>query len=205
MQFKTIKMLQWNAQGLVNLATIKQLELLLNSESVDIVFLVETFLKPSNSFFIDGYKIYRNDRLTSEKGGVAIAIKGSIKHTLLPPINTSSFENISISTCLNGKDVRFVCAYCPKYTAGFKRDVKSLCSSSCDFFVFGDFNARNTAWNCVKNNQGGKILFELQLSSNFFIHHPNVPTYFPDQTGRSPSCLDLLLTNSALQISELVT
>lgn len=203
MEYKSVKICQWNAQGLCNLATIKQIELFVLKENIDILFLVETYLKPHHKFFIHGYSVYRNDRLNSSKGGVAIAIKNSIHHELIAPIDTVSIENICVSSKLNGKTVSFICAYCPKFSSHFKSDIKKLSHSKNEFFIFGDFNARNTAWSCSSNNQAGKILFDLQLQSNFFIYHPNTPTHYP-HSGSTPSCLDILLSNSTFHISDLI-
>lgn len=166
--------------------------------------MAETFLKSSNKFFINGYKIYRQDRPTTHGGGVAIAVKDTIKHTLLEPTTTSSIENISISINLNNNCVKFTSAYCPKFTSNFEKDMKLLYSSQNQFFIFGDFNAKNKSWNCKNTNQAGKILFDLQLKSNFFIYHSNSPTHYP-VSGNTPSCLDILLSNSSFQISDLIS
>ena len=98
---KHLKILHWNAQSITNISTAKQLELFLLEEQIDIVSLNETFLKDQNKFHLNGYKIYRNDRLDAAKGGVAIAIKNSIKHAPLPPYKTKKIENVSIMVNIN--------------------------------------------------------------------------------------------------------
>lgn len=204
MASKTIKICEWNAQGLSDLATIKQLELFITQEDIDILFVVETFFKPNHKFHLNNYVVHRNDRLNNHGGGVAIVIKNTIPHIVLQPFSTISIENIAVTINLNGQNVNMICAYCPKFTADFKQDIIKFCQSRNHFLIFGDFNARNTAWCCANDNQAGKILFDLQLRSNFFIHHSNSPTHYP-HSGRTPSCLDILLSNSTFHISDLST
>lgn len=89
---KQLKLLHWNAQGITNISTAKQLELFLLENQIDIASLNETFLKELHKLHLSGYKIYRNDRLDAAKGGVAIAIKHSIKHAPLPPYKTKKLK-----------------------------------------------------------------------------------------------------------------
>lgn len=70
--------------------------------------------------------------------------------------------------------------------------------------MFGDLNARSTAWNCLRNNSAGDVLFNLNIRSHFFVYHPNSPTHNP-HSGATPSTIDILLSNSSLHISPLTT
>lgn len=79
-----LKILQWNARGISDFSTAKQLNVLIKSSNVDTAKqLCETFLNSHHKFKLSGYKIYRNDRDT-HGGGVAIAVKNDLKHGLLP-------------------------------------------------------------------------------------------------------------------------
>lgn len=70
--------------------------------------------------------------------------------------------------------------------------------------IYGDFNAKHSSWNNSDCNRAGNSLFCLQNSSNFFVYHPNSPTY-TSSSNNSSSTLDILLSNSSLPISELVS
>jgi len=185
---KTLNILQWNAQGITTFASQTQLSQLLQQEKSDIVLLSETLLKEQHKFYLSGYRIHRNDRNNDRGGGVAIAVKSNIKHDLLPITKTSCIENISIKVSLNGKNATFTSIYCPKYQQGFEKDIKILTKTNGDHFIGGDFNAHNSAWNCVKNNKAGNILNNLQLNSNSFIYFPNSPTHYPN-SGATPSTI----------------
>lgn len=172
-----LNVLQWNARGIANFTTAEQLNLLISKNNVDIILLCETFLKPHHKFKLNGYKIYRNDRDT-HGGGVAIAIKYGLKHSLLPLCPTVSVENISICINLNNKNVTFTSAYCSKFSNNFISDIRLLTSFfDNDYFVFGDLNAKHFSWNNIRNNTSGERLFQLQNESDFFIYHPMSSTY----------------------------
>lgn len=196
--------MQWNAQGISNFCAIAQLSQFINNENVDILLLSETLLKSHHKFYLNKFKVYRNDRSSDRGGGVAIAVRAGIKHKLLAEINAKSIENISIAVEINGRNVIFTSTYCPKYQPSFKKDIEKLTNFDLDFFIAGDFNAHNIAWNCAKNNSAGNVLNNLQLTSEILIYYPNSPTHYPS-SGTTPSTIDLILTNSDLNVSQPIT
>ena len=56
----TLKIMQWNAEGLVKKKT--ELENILKEESIDICCIQETHLKKDKTFQIRGYQCIRTDR-----------------------------------------------------------------------------------------------------------------------------------------------
>ena len=67
---------QWNVNHLTS-SKFEQIKLLLttNSDCIDISFLTETFLKPSNCdslYNIPGFTLLRKDRLHKAGGGIAV-------------------------------------------------------------------------------------------------------------------------------------
>lgn len=184
----------WNAQSITNKATQKQLEHILDSQKIDILLLVETFLKPQHSFHLKNYTVYRNDRLSYAHGGVAIAIRNGIVHKVRAPFNTGTIENIAIETKINNQLTCIVVAYSPKYSIDFANDIDILSSTNMQYLIFGDFNAKHTSWNCSNNNKSGNILFGAQQVSHFMVYHPPNHTHYP-HSGQTPSTIDLVLSN----------
>lgn len=182
---------------------MNQLQLFLDRENIDIVFLSETFLKEKHTFYLNNYKIYRNDR-SNPGGGVALCIKSNIKHKLIKNYETSILENISIIVTINGREITFTSVYNPKYTPDFKNDIKKITPHNKEFVTLGDLNAKHFDWQCVSNNRAGIILRDLQLQANFFVNHPNTHNHFP-HSGTTPSTIDILLTNSTLNITQPIT
>lgn len=156
------KFLFWNAQSITNKSKLAQLDYILQSERIDILLLVETFLKPPHSFKLNNFIVYRNDRLTHPHGGVAIAVRDGISHKIRMPFNTSSIENITIEVLINNIPTCITAAYSPKYSIHFANDIQALTSLNTQFLLFGDFNAKHTSWNCKNNNRAGNSLFSTQ-------------------------------------------
>lgn len=78
-----IKITSWNARSIRS----KKLELFhfLEKHNVDICLISETWLNNNFSLRNNNYYSYRYDRSTGNGGGVAILIKKTIQHQLLPP------------------------------------------------------------------------------------------------------------------------
>lgn len=210
MQYNTLNMdklhiMHWNAQGITNDSSIAQLDNFLNINKIDIVMLNETFLKPHHKFQLGNYKVHRQDRST-HGGGVLIAVRKGIKHKLISSQTAKIIEYISISVNINGRDIILSSAYNPHFTNHFENDLKLITSIGPDFFIFGDFNAHHTFWNCSSRNSAGNILFKHCLNSNYHIHHPSSHTRFSQNLlAVQPSTVDLLLSNISIPISSLET
>lgn len=197
--------MHWNAQGITTPSSILQLEHLLHTKHIDVVLINKTFLNSTHKIKIQNFKIYRNDR-PSHGGGVLIGIRNTIPHQRISNFQTTSIENVSIILRINNKPVRFTSAYCPRYTSNFVSDIKKMTTDTQEYFIFGDLNAQHTSWNCLNNNTAGRKLNNLQLSQNFYVHYPTLFTRFGQSSVHTqPSVVDLLLTNSSLQIAPIET
>lgn len=191
---KQLKIMLWNAQSINQPTKQQMLTHTLQTEQIDIVILVETYLKPTHTFNINNYMILRNDRRTQAHGGVAIAIRDSIPHKHITSTNTNSIENVAIEVTINNTPTVIIAAYSPKYTQHFERDIQSLTSTNKQFMIFGDLNAKHTSWNCNVNNTAGNKLYSLQQSNNFLVFHTADHTHHP-HSGQTSSTIDLLLSN----------
>lgn len=76
-----LKITSWNANGLRS----KKRTFIdfLENHKTDVALVQETFLKPSTKFTLPNYRVYRTDRLETEKGGTLIAVKEKITLPLL--------------------------------------------------------------------------------------------------------------------------
>lgn len=191
---KPLKLIFWNAHSITSLAKKLQLQHIAQTEQIDIIMLVETFLKPHHNFELNDYNVYRQDRVHQAHGGVAIAIKKQIKHKLCESIKTNFIENIAIEIQINGIQTCIAVAYSPRSSNHFSADIQLLTSFNSQYMIFGDFNAKHTSWNCHSNNSSGNSLFSLQQTHDFLVYHTDTHTHFPD-SGRKPSTIDLLLSN----------
>lgn len=185
-----LNILYWNSQSISN--KLPETFDYLFSNNIHIALFCETWLKPKHTMYNTEYFVYRNDRMEQEHGGVAIAVRRNIVHTLLPSFNTSVIESIGVSVSTPTGNITFVSAY---YTGTksssmlptFKNDINTLTSIKNSYFVCGDLNSRHRFWNCLRANSSGNLLHNEMLRKLFFIHHPPTPSNFPPQTRSSPS------------------
>lgn len=197
-----LRITNWNANSVQN----KKLDIInfINTHNLDIMMITETFLKPGIKFSIPNYRVYRLDRETGPKGGVAIVIKASIKHKIMKSMNLKVIEALGIIVETQYGTVTLISAYHPgsnKNMRAFTNDIIALTRIKTSYFLCGDFNARHRQWNCVQSNEAGKVLFDKLQTVLFSIHHPNTPTYIPCDHNRTPSTLDIIISNNINQIS----
>lgn len=202
-----LNVLYWNANGL----TDKMLAFLdyLSTQRVDVACISETFLKPNSK--VDShpdYVIHRFDRVDRPKGGVAIIVKRNLKHELQPSYNTTLMECIGIKVFIkDSTSCHILSVYLPGGTKGreidqhLRDDITKITSIRGNYYICGDFNAKHREWNCNVANKAGTILQD--MSGEFVINYPDSPTYYPEDPNKSESTIDLMLSNSSLQTTEL--
>ncbi|GBP20111.1 hypothetical protein EVAR_13883_1 [Eumeta japonica] len=83
----------------------------------------------------------------------------------------------------------------PVYTARatelLQSDLESLLTLGEHVILFGDFNSKNTEWNCVSTNKNGRILAVLRDKLEFDVIMPLTPTHFSDKDLDMPDILDI--------------
>lgn len=204
---QNINVLYWNANGITN----KMLAFYdyLSKQNVDIACISETFLKPNSK--IDSHKDYimhRFDRVGRAKGGVAIIVKRNLKHELQPSYNTKLLECIGIKVFINDTvSCHILSVYHPggsnarEIEQHLRDDITKITNIRGNYYICGDFNAKHREWNCNMANKAGTILQE--MAGEFMIYYPDSPTYYPEDPNKSESTIDLMLSNSNLETTEL--
>ena len=77
----------------------------------------------------------------------------------------------------------------------FSTDIRKLTNRRISYFICGDFNAKRRFWNCNRANRTGTLLYDVYNRSNFASIHPPTSTHFPTDPQKTPSTIDLVLTN----------
>ena len=88
-----LKIMQWNIRSIK--ANRDNLINLISERDPDLIFLNETWLKPTQTFNLKAYKTLRQDR-DDGYGGVATCIKTNIKFDKIRDINSDSTQCIII-------------------------------------------------------------------------------------------------------------
>lgn len=203
---KRYKIMTWNAQSIYK----KKQEFFnfLINDDIDIALITETCLSNNLSLSHHLFKVYRLDRVDSRGGGVAILIRRTISHELLPCPGTKVIEAISIRVFLNNRNFVVTCAYFPgsqdlSVLRDFKEDILLLTNST-NFIIGGDLNARHSLWNCSRCNRAGDYLSHIMMNDVFLIHFPDSHTHFP-HSGNSASTIDFFLSKGFPSLGEVYT
>lgn len=210
--YSNLNIVLWNANNISS--KIQEFFNTLSTNSIHIACVSETCLAPGDLVPSNpSYILHRLDRDAQRRsGGVAIFVHKSIPHKLLPIANTKLLETISVEVSVqNGSKIRFVSMYLPGGASNtdirrhLKDDIKILTNCRHSYFLMGDLNAKHRVWNCNRANAAGSILENEHQRQNFMIFFPPTPTHIPSDPQKTPSTIDLLLTNGIHNISQLST
>ena len=160
----------WNCQSLRTKRTELQNYFLENQ--IDILSLNETFLNLKIKFHLPGYDIYKNDRLVSTKGGVAIMVKEGIivnqewKNEHFNVITDNEALAIEIEL-QNVHKVILAIIYCPNGnpSLGLFRMINALSKQA---IFLRDFNSKHKQFGCVKPNKFGQTLVNIAKDLKLF-------------------------------------
>jgi hypothetical protein len=205
----SINVLYWNANGVQR--DLHDLYNYLETRRVDVALLCETFLKSDSKINSNpDYVFHRLDR-DGFKGDIAILVKRGIRHSLLPHFGTGLVEALGIEVHTASTKISLISAYLPggatrgQIESHYLNDLRILHRRRGSYFICGDFNSKHRLWNCVRANRAGSILFQELNQSDFLIQHPPTPTYVPLSSHKTPSTLDLVITNGFHEITQPVT
>ncbi|KAG5861334.1 hypothetical protein JTB14_025210 [Gonioctena quinquepunctata] len=182
-------MLSWNANGLRD--KIIELEDLILERNLDVIFIQETFLK-NDPIGIPNYRMFREDRLGHQGGGVAIMIKCNIQHEQIA-INhdrTSGSEVVGIEIMTNRDPLRLISVYNPPNNELANDFLEMIITeTNLPTIVAGDFNAKHIAWSNFSNRNGNKLRRHCD-NSDYIVAAPNEPTFYGPYR---PDILDIVL------------
>lgn len=201
-----MNMMYWNCQGMSG--KIKELGELLQIEDLDIICLSETHL--TNNMTINPFPNYhtlRYDR-PSHLGGLITLIRHGIKFTELDKGLTRLLEYTAITIQNEGERIEIINTYLPggadrnQVMTNLNTDLGLLLNRTGHaIFLVGDMNAKHRLWNNNKHNAAGKILLNFTQNNDFSIYFPPDNTYCPISDKKSPSTIDLLVSNDKISCS----
>lgn len=202
--FHNLVILNWNAHSLRY--KMPELTNFICEYNIDVACITETHLDPHITLedLHPEFIVYRRDRLARSGGGVAIMIKKSIAHTELPNFNFSLVEGAGLELTLkDNRKIQLFVLYLPPTTTTltrthFIKDLRMITSRfrRGNFFIVGDFNSKHADWGCDKPNTAGRLLYDEVLLDQLRILYPQEATHVPDDPRKTPSTIDLTVTNA---------
>src|SRR6201995_5719006 len=190
-----VKIMQWNCRGLA----IRKPELqnfLNNTKTLpDVICVEETFLKPTNNFFLHGYEIVRQDRVTQQGGGLATLIRSGIKYNNID-IKFNKIEAVAVELHLKQNTITVINVYDPPDRLVDMDDYRQLFGIGGRVIVTGDFNAHHPLWKSEQTDRRGECIEVMLDSYDFALLNTGQPTHQNNNGGTS--VLDLSFTCSSL-------
>lgn len=163
---------------------------------MDILFVTETHLKPSDNFKLKNMIAYRTDRPIRRGGGTAIFIKSSITHNVevLPALRTLEATAITINT--HQRKIALIADYLSPRADFVEDDFLLLFARFDRILLCGDLNSKHLAWNSRRGNEKGDKLYDLEPRLQALTQAPVDPTYIPPFANQQPDVLDVAIVKN---------
>ena len=173
--------------------------------NVDLAFLTETWLKPSDSAVVNdlvppGYGYIGVCRSNKRGGGVGILHKKSYTLKKAPVKRFATFEHVDVTLTQTSQSLRANVIYRPPTSSlrsffdELSAYVSDVAVTHCDILIAGDFNIH-----CERNNAPGVERMQHILDENGLQQHVTCPTHTKGHT------LDLVITRVSEQtVSDII-
>jgi hypothetical protein len=202
---KNLKCMQWSSRGLTK-SRLEEFRSLLNKEDPDLVFLSETFWKPSFTVKFASYQIFKKDRISRHGGGVALLVKKSLQAHPIPPLATSTLEVTGVQLATNSGPVNCFSVYSPRGDCS-PEELNLLLAPPIPFIIAGDLNAHNSLWesNSTDNTAGKSICSVITDHPDATIITPkDLGTRINPSSGKS-STIDLIISSSRFALNAITS
>lgn len=194
-----LNIVYWNSAGLAN--KLVELENFMLRHKIDIMMVIEVRCKTTSSLHINGYNCYQTvNPESSRKGGVAIYVKQTLRHSALEPIAIPCVQCAPIvlyTSNNNSNPIIITPIYCPptfQWTkTHFNRLFCKLCSliHGSQLLICGDWNAKHSWWGNVRSCRRGRELLEaVHEREQLNILATGGATHYPYSRRNRPSAID---------------
>lgn len=196
----------WNANGLLDHQ--QDLQLVLQTENIDVCLISETHFTKHSFIKFHGYKFYHSIHPDNDvKGGSAVIIKENILHHVEPRYATEKMQLSAATIITNRYSLTVVGIYCPPRHAIQKEEYYDLFNHlGSRFIIGGDFNAKNTHWGSRLTTTKGRELLKAVNEYGAITLSTGKPTYCPADPNKVPDLIDFFIIKhispNYLQIDE---
>ena len=196
---------QWNIEHLTD-TKFEQISLILKTcNNIDILFLLETFLKPFNPdsvYNIPGYNLYRKDRDGTKAGGGLLAyVADRVRAKRMYEHEDDGIESMWFNVCphKSNRPILVGALYRPPSTNAdtdnkIEHHIESAYLRSQEMILVGDININYLNQNTYSKHRLAKAFKSLNM-----FQHVNVVT-----RPKSETCLDHVYSTNSNFISEII-
>lgn len=195
----SLRLLQWNARSIRNKNVWLSQALFIDA---DVLCIQETFLLPQDNFHLSRKIIYRNDRVSNNRGGgTLIAVNNTIPSRLLslPDFPSSDTEIQAVELSFPSRALMIVNLYSPSgsFTQAWLDSLFNFLKPP--FLITGDFNIRSRILGSDIDVPASTPFFDWILQNKLSIINTSTPTCI--SSIQHPSLLDLSITSPDLYFS----
>lgn len=192
----TLKIMSWNANGLLNHQ--QELQVILDIKKIDVCLISETHFTKQSFIKFKGYKVYHSIHPeNTARGGSAVIVKANIYHNEEIKIEANDIQATVVSVRTKNYNINVVGLYSPpKYNIKAERYLELFRISGNRFIIGGDFNAKHTFWGSRLITTKGK---ELLKAMNDYKCEPistGKPTYWPTDPAKIPDLIDFFIVKN---------
>lgn len=160
----TLKVAQWNAEGLGNKKP--ELQEFLRKNNIDVICIQETHLKDPRRFFVRGYEPFRQDRKDRHKGGIITLVRNSIPAVETNRSEGQEQEHLTVKLLLPSGDLWITNYYSPSTSSLALHKVKLEASRH---LVAGDFNSHSQSWGYEEMDARGEEVEDWMMENNLIL------------------------------------
>lgn len=159
----------------------------------DVILINAHGMKEEQRMKLFQYNIYQKNTMNEHHSGVAIAIKRTIKHTVIDDLE-EDFLAVKISTTLG--ELIIATGYLPpRHPHVPNQTMLRLFRNQLPVIFAGDLNARHAILDHGNNNPAGEFINQLIRRGNTIHLGPHFKTYITPRASGSP---DIVLANNKL-------
>jgi hypothetical protein len=196
----------WNANGLMQHQ--QELQLILDTESMDVCLVSETHFTSQSFIRFRGYKVYHTIHPdNTAKGGSAELIREHISHYEKEKYETEEIQATAVTIKTKNHLVTLTAVYCPpKHSIKEIQCTEFLKQQGKRFIVGGDFTAKNTHWGSRLTTAKGQELLEAATEYRCEFLSADKPTYWLTDLNKIPHLIYFFIIKNVavnfLQIEE---
>ena len=190
-----LSILHINARSVISTEKKLAINHLISTHNPDFFSINETYLKPTHDFEIEGYSIYRHDRLTRRGGGTALAVRKNIKGNII------FFSEVVLNEYAVGfqaetshGEILIVSLYIVPSNESLNLNLLNSLMKFKNIIITGDLNAKSKLWHCKTDNKRGLELETEITRLDLHVLNNRKPTY-----PSSKNILDLSICSNSMR------
>lgn len=189
----TLKILSWNANGLIRRKL--ELQAILDIKNIDVCLISETHLTKQSLIKFRGYKIYHTIHPNnSARGGSAVIIKENMEHHEEAKYQTEQIQSTAVRISTKLGPIIVAAIYSPpRYSLKKEHYIHFFNQLGQRFIVGGDYNAKNKSWGSRLDSTKGRELLKAVKELRCEFISTGKPTYWPTDQNKIPDLIDFFI------------